>query len=99
MYLTLFVRPRSSKLEARPLKTADGSGPAVPGVRSISIAFVSGDALQVSVAVPSSQSNPTFERVGGVESYLNDGEVPPARFPALSVHVPLTVVPLVSGPA
>ena len=54
--------------------------------------------LQVSVAVPSSQSNPTFERVGGVESYLNDGDVPPARFPALSVHVPLTVVPLVSGP-
>src|SRR5580765_1972942 len=98
MYLTLFVRPRSSKLEARPLKTADGSGPAVPGVLSISIAFVSGDALQVSVAVPSSQSNPTFDSVGGVESYLNAGDVPLTRLPALSVQLPLTVVLEVSGP-
>src|SRR5438046_7438840 len=88
----------SSKLEARPLNTADGSGPAVPGVRSISIALVSGDAVHVSVAVPSSQSNPTLLIVGGVASYLNAGDVPPARLPALSVQVPLTVVLFVSAP-
>src|SRR3954464_12789787 len=98
MYLTLFVKPRSSKVEARPLKTVDGSGPAVPGVRLISIAFVSDDALQVSVAVPSSQSNPRFEMVGGVESYLKAAEEPPTRLPALSVQVPLTVVLELSGP-
>ncbi len=80
------------------MKTADGSGPAGPGVRSISIALVSGDAVHVSVAVPSSQSNPTLLIVGGVASYLNAGDVPPARLPALSVHVPLTVVLVVSGP-
>ena len=36
--------------------------------------------------------------VGGVESYLNAGDVPPARLPALSVQLPLTVVPTYPGP-
>jgi hypothetical protein len=80
------------------LKTADESAPAVPGARSISICFVSGDEAHVNVAVPSSQSAPTPVIVGGVESYLKLGDAPLARFPALSVHVPLTVVPPVSGP-
>ena len=40
------------------------------------------------------------ETDGGVASYLNDEDVTPAlTLPALSVHVPLTVVPPVSGPA
>ncbi len=76
-YLTLFFRPVSSnRLVRPPLKTADGSAPVVPGVLSISIAVVSGEAVQVNVAVPSSQSKPTFEIFGGVPSYLNAGDVP-----------------------
>src|SRR5207244_8010005 len=74
-YLTLFVRPVSSKLEARPLKTVDGSGPAVPGVRLISIALVSGDAVQVNVAVASSQWKPRLVVVGGVASGWDAGGV------------------------
>jgi len=96
--LALFVRPLSSKLEARPLKTTPGSGPVGPGARSISISLVSGDAVHIKVAAPSSQSEPTFVIVGGVASYLNAGEAPPARLPALSVQEPLTVVLVVSGP-
>src|SRR5437762_11058738 len=97
-YFTLFVRPLSSKLEARPVNTGPASGPFGPGVRSISIDLVSAEAFQVRVAEPSSQSTPTLVIFGGVESYLKEGEVPLARFPALSEHDPLTVVPLVSGP-
>src|SRR6266480_2289575 len=98
-YLTLFCRPVSSKLEARPLKTVVVAAPSLPGARSMSISFVSADAVQDSVAVPSSQSVPRFVSVGGVESYLNAGDVPPAVFPALSRQLPLTVVLDVSGPA
>ena len=80
------------------MNTAAASGPVGPGARSISTDFVSADAVQVSVAEPSSQSTPRLVIVGGVESYLNAGELPPARLPALSEHVPLTVVLVVSGP-
>src|SRR5262249_39206097 len=65
----------------------------------MSISFVSDEAVHDSVAVPSSQSVPTFVSVGGVESYLNAGDVPPVLFPALSRQLPLTVVLVVSGPA
>src|SRR6476469_7154905 len=98
-YLTLFWRPVSSKLEARPLNTVVLAAPSLPGARSTSISFVSEEAVQDSVAVPSSQSVPTFVSVGGCESYLNAGDVPPVEFPALSRQLPLTVVLDVSGPA
>jgi hypothetical protein len=65
----------------------------------MSISFVSAEAVHESVAVPSSQSVPTLVSVGGVESYLNAGDVPPVEFPALSLQLPLTVVLEVSGPA
>jgi hypothetical protein len=58
------------------LKTAEASGPDAPGARSISIEVVSGDAVHVSVAVPSSQSAATFEIFGGVPSYLNGADEP-----------------------
>jgi hypothetical protein len=64
----------------------------------MSTSLVSAYAVHESVAVPSSQSVPTFVIVGGVESYLNAGDVPPALFPALSRQLPLTVVLGVSGP-
>jgi hypothetical protein len=80
------------------LKTVDVAAPSLPGARSTSISVVSDDADHDSVAVPSSQSVPTFVSVGGVESYLNAGEVALALLPALSRQLPLTVVLEVSGP-
>jgi len=81
------------------LKTVELGAPSLPGALSTSTSFVSGDAVQLSVAVPSSQSVPTLVIVGGVESYLNVGDVPPVVLPALSRQLPFTVVPGVSGPA
>jgi hypothetical protein len=71
----------------------------LPGARSTSICFVSEEAVHESVAVPSSQSVPTFVSVGGVESYLKGGDVPPVVLPALSRQLPVTLVLDVSGPA
>src|SRR5262249_51884045 len=96
---TLFLSPGSSKLEGSPLKTGGLAAPSLPGARSMSISFVSEEAVHDRVAVPSSQSVPTFVSVGGVESYLNAGDVAPVEFPALSLQLPLTVVLEVSGPA
>src|SRR5262249_25517904 len=99
VYFTLFCRPLPSKLEPVPWKTIVLAAPSLPGARSIWICFVSEEAVHDNVAVPLSQSVPTLVSVGGVESYLNAGEVPPVLLPALSRQLPLTVVLDVSGPA
>jgi hypothetical protein len=81
-YLALFFRPRSSKRDARPLKTTEAAPPFDPGARSISIALTSDEDDHVRIAAPSSGSAVMFEIVGGVASYFREKDVDPLTFPA-----------------
>ena len=98
VYLTLFCSPVSSNCEARPLKTVELGVPSIPGARSIAISVVSGEAVQDrgrGSVVPVG-ANLAQRRRGRVE--LECGRRRAGVLPALSRHVPLTVVLGVSGP-